>query len=82
MKKEEAKAAREEREQQDQSVQQRSGVEWEQARIDMWRQKLEEREWGVTTRESGVFQRELKYRHLERCPLCRRKERCDNANRQ
>ena len=81
MKKEEARTAREEKELQEQSTQQQSAVEWEQARIDLWRQKLEERERAVAARESAVFQRELEYRRLERCPLCGKRGRIGNMHR-
>ena len=60
---------------QNQSTQQRNGVEWEQARIDLWRQKLAECELAVAARESIVFQHELEYQSLERCPLCERRGR-------
>ena len=82
IKREEANAAQEERERQDQSMQQQNAVKWEQAWIDLWRQKLEEGELAVAVRESAVFQRELEYRHLERCPLYGRKGQRDNADRQ
>ena len=65
VKKEEARAMREENRQRDQSAQQRAGVDWEQARIDLWRQELERREMAVRARESAVFQREEEYRRLE-----------------
>ena len=80
MKREEAKAVREENRQHDQSAQQRAGVDWEQARIDLWRQKLKERERAVAARESAVFKREQEYRRLERCPLCGRKGRREDAD--
>ena len=78
-KKERAEKERLERQQREQVAQQRDNVNWEQARIDLWRQKLEERELAVAARESAVFQRELEYRRLERCPLCGRKGRRDDA---
>ena len=81
LKREEAKAVREDNRQQDQSAQQRAGVDWEQARIDLWRQELERREMAVRARESAVFKREEEYRRLERCPLCGRKGRRDDADR-
>ena len=81
-KREKAREEQLERLRQDQSTQQRNGVEWEQARIDLWRQKLEERERAVAARESTVFQRELEYRRLERCPLCGRKGRRSDADGQ
>ena len=79
MKKEETRAAKEESQRQDQLAQQRSGVEWEQARIDLWRQTLEERERAVAARESAVFQRKLEYGRLERCSLCGRRGRDDGT---
>ena len=81
-KKERTEDERLERQQRDQVAQQRDDVNWEQARIDLWRQKLEERELAVVARESAVFQRELEYRRLERCPLCGRKgQRNDDDGR-
>ena len=78
-KKEKAREEQLERQRQDQSTQQWNGVEWEQARIDLWRQKLEERELAVAAGESTVFQYELEYRRLERCPLYGRRGQGDDA---
>ena len=80
-KKEKAREEQLERLRQDQSMQQRNGVEWEQARVDLWRQKLEERERAVAARETVVFQRELEYRRLERCPLCGKRGRIGDVRR-
>ena len=79
MKKEEAKAAKEQKEQWDELKQKWNDVEWEQARIELWGQELEERKLAVATHESTVFQRELEYRRLERCPLCRQRGRGGDA---
>ena len=65
----------------DQAANQRDDTNWEQARIDIWRQKLEERELAVAAREKAVFQRELEYRRLERCPLCGKRGRIGDVRR-
>ena len=65
----------------DQAAQQRDDTNWEQARIDLWRQKLEERERAVAARESAMSQRELEYRRLERCPLCGKRGRMGEVRR-
>ena len=65
----------------DQAAQQRDDTNWEQARIDLWRQKLEERERAVAARESAMTQRELEYRRLERCPLCGKRGRMGEVRR-
>ena len=65
----------------DQAAQQRDDTNWEQARIDIWRQKVEERELAVAAREKAVFQRELEYRRLERCPLCGKRGRIGDVRR-
>ena len=74
-KREKAREEQLERLRRDQVAQQRDDTNWEQARIDLWRQKLEERERAVAARESAVFQCELEYRRLERCPLCGKRGR-------
>ena len=79
MKKEGARAEQVERQQRDELAQQWENLEWEQARIDLWRQKLEERELVLAARESAVFQHKLEYRRLKRCPLCGRRGRGDGA---
>ena len=54
-KKERAEEERLEHQRREQVAQQRDDTNWEQARIDLWRQKLEERELAVATREKAVF---------------------------
>ena len=79
MKKEEAKAAQEEKEQWNELKQKWDDFEWEQAQIELWRQELEERELAVAACKKAVFQRKLEYRRLERYPLCGRRGRGDDA---
>ena len=80
-KKEKAREEQLERLRRDQAAQQRDDTNWEQARIDLWRQKLEERERAVAARERSVFQREEEYRRLERCPLCGKRGRIGEIRR-
>ena len=80
-KREKAREEQLERLRRDQVAQQGDDTNWEQARIDLWRQKLEERERAVAARESAVFQRELEYRRLERCPLCGKRGRIGDVRR-
>ena len=80
-KKERAREEQLERLRRDQAVQQREDTNWEQARIDLWRQKLERRELAVAARERSVFQREEEYRRLERCPLCGKRGRIGEIRR-
>ena len=80
-KKEKAREEQLERLRRDQAAQQRDDTNWEQARIDLWRQKLEERELAVAARERSVFQREEEYRRLERCPLCGKRGRIGEVRR-
>ena len=80
-KKERAREEQLERLRRDQAAQQRDDTNWEQARIDLWRQKLEERELAVAARERSVFQREEEYRRLERCPLCGKRGRIGEVRR-
>ena len=61
MKKEEAKATQEKNEQWDELTQRWNCVEWEQDQVELWQQKLKERELAVAAREAIVFQRELEY---------------------
>ena len=80
--KEKAREEQLERLRRDQAANQRDDTNWEQARIDLWRQKLEQRELAVAARERSVFQREEEYRRLERCPLCGKRGRIGNIRRQ
>ena len=80
-KKEKAREEHLERLRRDQVAQQRDDTNWEQARIDLWRQKLEQRELAVAARERSVFQREEEYRRLERCPLCGKRGRIGEVRR-
>ena len=80
-KKERAREEQMERLRRDQVAQQRDDTNWEQARIDLWRQKLKERERAVAACESTVFQRKLEYRRLERCPLCGKRGRIGGERR-
>ena len=80
-KKEKAREEHLERLRRDQAAQQRDDTNWEQARIDLWRQKLERRELAVAARERSVFQREEEYRRLERCPLCGKRGRMGELRR-
>ena len=75
MKKEEAKAAQERNDEWDNLTQWWDYVEREQEQVEAWRRKLEEHELAVAAREAAVFQRELEYRRLERCPLCGKRGR-------
>ena len=79
--KEKAREEQLERLRRDQAANQRDDTNWEQARIDLWRQKLEERERAVAARESAMTQRELEYRRLERCPLCGKRGRMGEVRR-
>ena len=79
--KEKAREEQLERLRRDQAANQRDDTNWEQARIDLWRQKLEQRELAVAARERSVFQREEEYRRLERCPLCGKRGRIGNVRR-
>ena len=55
---------------------------WEQEEVELWRRVLKMREIAMGTIEAAVFQRELEYRRLERCPLCGNRERRDETRRQ
>ena len=79
--KEKAREEQLERLRRDQAANQRDDTNWEQARIDIWRQKLEQRELAVAARERSVFQREEEYRRLERCPLCGKRGRMGEIRR-
>ena len=79
--KEKAREEQLERLRRDQAANQRDDTNWEQARIDLWRQKLEERERAVAARESAMTQRELEYQRLERCPLCGKRGRMGEVRR-
>ena len=48
-------------------------VEWEQEEALKWRKELKTREIAVAASEVVVFQRELEYRRMERCPFCGKK---------
>ena len=80
-KRERAREEQLERLRRDQVAQQWDDTNWEQAGIDIWRQKLEERELAVAAREKAVFQRELEYHRLERCPLCGKRGRIGDVRR-
>ena len=82
MKKEEAKAAQEKDEQRNELTQRWDCVEWEQARIELWGQELAERKLAVAVYETAVFQCELEYWRLKRCPLCGRRGRGGNVRGQ
>ena len=79
--KEKAREEQLERLRRDQAANQRDDTNWEQARIDLWRQQLERRELAVAARERSVFQREEEYRRLERCPLCGKRGGIGNMRR-
>ena len=55
IKKEEAKAAQEEKEQWDELKRKWDDFEWEQARVELWRQEFEERELAMAAREKAMF---------------------------
>lgn len=48
-------------------------VEWEQEEVLKWRKELKTRKTTVAAREATVFQRQLEYSQMERCPLCGKK---------
>ena len=81
-KKEETKKEQKERKKYDNLGQKLDCVEWEKQQVEQWRQELKTRELAVAAREAAIFQRELEYRRLERCPLCGKRGRRDEARRQ